>query len=451
MIFHKPLRIYLFLAAILTFCLPQNVFALGATIAQTGLWEGISSHQIIQAKIDGKSEQVCLPKIDFDDDIDERELKKRLHKEIEEQDAIFHLYHNGLGTPKKKGGMLYASDVYLKKLKMTYTGLLRKLGLKFKVSKTPAYEDKSHMRGVLYNKQHVAKIKEAEKAAKNKPPKSADKPKIDVTGMNVTTIYDVLPKGVIPPRIRRLQKEIDARIKRHKGRPYRAEIVKIDPVRWASGKFGNLAENGTITGSYLEGQNPDLKITIPKEKNWLTAEMISELKGQPCEFVLQLDTKGHEVRENNCHFLRDIYFKNLRLSWEEWLQKHGKSYVDPNTRADFAKTTIDMEVKLESGEFRGLRASVICAAKFEEGRKLVKSKELIRIFPPNPRPRKFVAFAKRFNQLYNGKPADFSILICPDGAPYTELGQKRARRIYFPEKKATMKMLQNQLLTGQVK
>lgn len=446
----RPYHALSLLGAML-FCFIIPAFSLGPTIPQTGIFETISSHQIIQAKIDDKNEQVCLPKIEFQDEVDDRELKKKLKEGLDSQEAIFHLYHDGLGRPKKQGGMLYASDVYLKSIKMTYTGFLRKLGLKFKMSKTPPYEDKNYMRGVLYNRHIVTETEKAKKEAEKKPAKSKDSDKKEVSAMRVTTIWDVLPKGVIPPSIRRQQREIEERIKALKSRPYKAEIVKIDPVRWASGKMGTLTSDGTITGSYLEGQKPSLFITPPNEPGWLSPEMAAELKGQPCEFVFQLNRQGHEILTNKRYFLRDIYFKNLKMDWREWLEKHGKSFEDPANRNDFATSTIDLEVKLVSGKFLGMKAVVLCGGSFSADEELVKESEILRIFPPRPKPRKFVSFARRFNQLFKGKAADFSILVCPDGAPYTELGQKRARRVYFPEKKSTMQMLQYQLLSGKIK
>ena len=50
--------------------------------------------------------------------------------------------------------------------------------------------------------------------------------------------------------------------------------------------------------------------------------------------------------------------------------------------------------------------------------------------------------------MFKGSEADVSILVCPDGQPYTEIGQRRARRIYFPEYKATLDMAQNRVMTG---
>ena len=446
-VYHRSI----FLLLVIFFFAPSLGLALGPTIPQSGYFENISSHQVVQAKIDNKLEQVCLPKIEFEDEIDDRELKKRIKNGLESQEAVFQLYHDGLGRPKRQGNMLFASDFFLKKIKMTYTGFLRKLGLRFKISKTPPFEDKAHLRGVAYNQHIVAEQTKAEKAAKEKSEKVDEKEKKDISTMQIKTIWDVLPKGVIPPSIRRQQKEIEKRIRAMKGRPYRAEIVKMDPVRWATGKMGELASDGSISNSYLEGQQPGLQITPPQEKDWLTPAMIKELQGQPCEFVFQLNRQGHEVLEGNRYFLRDIYFREMKLSWEEWLKKHNRTYIDPSQRHEFASSTINLEVKLISGKFSGMKAVVLCGAEFADTQNLVNPKELIRIFPPNPMPKKFVAFARRFNQLFSEKPADFSILLCPDGKPYTELGQKRARRIYFPESKNTMQMLQQHLITGKIK
>lgn len=439
------------LATILMFFILSAVMAFGPTIPQTGIFDAVSTHQIIQAKIDDKIEQVCLPKFEFESEINPTELKKRLKNELESQEAIFHLYHDGLGRPKKQGGMMFASDVYLKKVKMTYTGFLRKIGLKFKVSKTPPHEDKGHVRDVSYGKDLIDTRIAEEKAEKAKPPKAAESGGQKVMSMRIKTIWDVLPKGVIPPSIRRQQKEIEERIKAMKDRPYQAEVVKMDPVRWATGKMGILAADGSITGSYLEGQQPDLFITPPSEKNWLTAAMTDELKDQPCEFIFQLDRSGREIKENGRYFLRDLYLRNLKLSWEEWLQKHGKTFIDPADRLNFADRNVDLTVKVVSGTFTGMRAAVVVGATFPDDNRLVKSAELVRVFPPEPKPKNFVAFAKRFNQLFSGKPADFSILLCPDGKPYTELGQIRARRIYFSESRENYDMLQQQLINGKIK
>jgi hypothetical protein len=167
--------------------------------------------------------------------------------------------------------------------------------------------------------------------------------------------------------------------------------------------------------------------------------------------VLQRNLNGLEVSENDRYLLRDIYFSELKLSWDEWLLKHGHAYTDPAPRASYATGTIALEVKLVSGKWQGLKAAVLCQIDFDSTGPLTGQSELFRIFPPQPRPKNFGGFAKKLNELVNGKEADVSLLVCPDGKPYHELGQKRARRVYFPEYKATLEMLQNDIISGKRK
>ena len=435
------------LAIILPFGIYTSAMSqLGPTIATNGVWQGISSHQVIQAKIDDQLERVCLPRLEFNDEIDQQMLKKTVQEGIPTQNAIFQLYHDGLGRPKKENGMYYASDVFLKDLKMSYTAYLRKAGYKFKVSKTPAYDDKELLRGVLYSDHITTRMAEQDKEDKNKDKKPANAG--NISPMRVTTIYDVLPKGVIPPRIRKQQEEIARRIAELKNRPYETEIVQIDPLRWASGRMGLIREDGVISGANVEGQKPELVILPPEQPGWLTPKMIGELNGQPCEFVLHRYTNGLEVMQDSRYLVRDIYFSNWKLSWEEWLAKHGGDYNEPDLLPDFASGTIALEVKLVSGTFNSLRAPVLCDVDFATPNKLVGKNEFFRVFPPDPRPDNFIQFANSFNDMFKGSEADVSILVCPDGQPYTEIGQRRARRIYFPEYKATLDMAQNRVMTG---
>ena len=446
MLSNKLLKYSLFLFLI---CLNYTAIGFGPTITENGVFKSLSSHQIVMAEIDDKLVKVCMPEFIFDEKVNAHKLKKEIENHLKTQKAVFHLYHDGLGSPVKKGGMLYASDFYLKDLKMTYTGFLHKLGMEFKISKTPPHKDKNYMRNILYGN-HVAQKRKEQQETKDE--KEEDKKeKNPVSNMRVTTIWDVLPEGVIPPRIRKQQKLIDAKIKALKNRPYKKEVVVIDPLRWASGLMGTINEDGTITDSNVEGQRPDLFITPPSNQNWLSPQMLEEIKGQPCEFVLQLTKTGHEVKVNNKYYVRDIYFRKLKLSWQEWLEKHGIEFTQPRPKPNYATNTIKLNVELVSGTFKGFKAVVLCGAEFTKKSPLVKEKETLRIFPPDPMPKRFVAFARKFNQLFSGKSADFSLLVCSDGKPYTELGQKRARRIYFPEKKATMKMLEYQLMTGRIK
>ncbi len=427
--------------------------AFGPTIIQSGRWVALGSYNVVQAQIDGKNEQVCLPNLIFKDEIDRDLLKEQLKKGIPSQDAVFHLYHDGLGKPKKQGGMYYASDIFLKDMKVTYTGYLSKLGYRFSINKTPAFEDKEFMSNVLYSRHIVTAMQEQQKAQaeKGRSGSGNSEKKNPVSSMRVTTIYDVLPAGVIPPRIRAQQEEIARRVNALKGRPYETEIVQIDPLRWAAGRMGLLREDGLISGANVEGQKPELQIRIPTTKNWLNTDMIKELSGLSCEFVLQRDRNGLEVVEGNRYLLRDIYFNDLKLSWEEWLKKHGHSCPAFANRPEFASGTIALEVKLISGKWQELKAPVLCQIGFSRTTPLNGLTEIFRIFPPDPRPNNFSAFADNFNRIFTGRDADISMLVCPDGTPYHELGQKRARRIYFPSEKNTLDMVQNAVMTGKIK
>lgn len=417
---------------------------MGATVSENGIFMGISTYQIIQVKIKDNLERVCLPKIEFEDDVDKQEVMRNL-KDIPVQDAIFRLYHDGLGRPKKQNGMYYASDVYLKGMKQSYTAYLKKT-YRATISKKPGYEEKDIVLDQHGNKTEKSRLRKIKEKKVNSPRK-----RLQPSNMRVTTIYDVLPENVIHPRLRKIEKEIARKVSELKNRPYKAEIIQIDPLRWAAGRMGLLREDGLISGANVEGQKPELFISSPDKDNWLTSEMISELSGQPCEFVIHRYKNGLEVFENNRYYLRDIYFSKLKISWVEWLKKHNIEYLEPELQAGFADKAILLDVKLVSGHFERLGALVLCSITFSKENSLVKTKELFRVFPPSLRPKNFASFAKILNRVLNNKQADVSMLMCKDAKPYRELGQIRARRIYFPELKATLSMIQNQILTGKLK
>ena len=115
------------------------------TIQKRGRWVSLSSSLVVDAIIDEKSEKVCLPKLVWKEEVDKEQLEKTIREGLVSQEAVFNLYHDGLGRPKKENGYYYASDVLLKDLDMTYTGYLRKNGFKFYVSSTPSYDDPEFM------------------------------------------------------------------------------------------------------------------------------------------------------------------------------------------------------------------------------------------------------------------------------------------------------------------
>lgn len=434
---------YLFVIFLLVIIVQQPAnAAFGPTVPQNGIWQTVSSFQMVMAKIDGKIVKVCLPRLIFRDKVDQHIIKKQLKKGIKQQKAIFHLYHNGLGIPKRKFGMLFASDVYLKDIKMTYTGYLRKIGYKFEVSKTKPFEDRDYLRDVMYSKVLTAKYekKKKEKAKIKKTPKV----KQPVSHMKVTTIWDVLPKGVIPPSIRREQREIERRIRIVKLHTYLSRNVEVNPIRWAIGKMGILKNDGTISGAFVEGHKPMMKLPPPKEAEWLTPELINQLNGQPCEFVFQRDLNGLEVIENGKYILRDLYLKDLKITWEEWLQKNQLTYNELPFRDGYATQTVTLKVRRVSGKWNKLIAPAICSVKIYSKKKKDYMTIAFRIKPPKNRPSNFKEFAREFNKKMEGQELTVFMLVCENGKMYKELGQLRAKEILFKKgNKALSKLMEN--------
>ena len=445
----KSVRAALASALTILVCSISAYAQMGPTITQTGVFEAVSPSHVVSATINGNIEQVCLPRIDFQTDIDPNVLRRQLQEGIARQEAVFHLYHDGLARPKRQGGMLYASDVYLRDQKITYTGFLRKLGYKIKISRTPPFEDTDHMRSVLYGTQLAAEAEEKQKEKERAEAAAASAPATDEdekpSGRRIKTLYDVLPEGVIPPSIRSQMREVEKRINELKARPYEEETVILDPVRWTTGKMGMMREDGTISGAFVEGQKPEMFIAVPSDAGWLTAEMMGQINGQICEFIFQRDTNGLEVKENGRYYVRDLYFRDLRLTWKEWLEKHGKRLAEPASKPNYATNVITLRLNAVKGTWEGFRAPVLCMININS------KSELIRILPPQQRPSNFANFARQFDQKFKGKPVNVSLLVCPNGQPYTELGQRRARRIYFTDEQDTLSGLQQKVITGRIR
>lgn len=444
----KPVRAIMVSILIILFFSELAYGQMGPTITQTGIFESVSPSHVVSATINDNIEQVCLPRIEFQADVDTNLLRRQLQEGIARQEAVFHLYHDGLARPKRQGGMLYASDVYLRDQKITYTGFLRQLGYKIKISKKPPHEDTDHIRSILYGTHLAAEAEEKQKEEEKAAAASAavvEEGEEEPSGQRVGTIYDVLPEGVIPPSIRRQMREVDKRIKELKARPYKEETVLLDPVRWTTGKMGMIRQDGTIVGAFVEGQKPEMFISVPSEANWLSAEMISQINGQVCEFVFQRDINGLEVQENGRYYIRDLYFRDLRLTWKEWLKKHGRLLADPESKPNYATTSISLRTKAIKGSWEGFRAPVLCVVK------LNNRAELIRIMPPQQRPASFAGFARQFDQRFKGKPINVSLLVCPNGQSYTELGQRKAKRIYFTDERETLNGLQYKVITGRLR
>ena len=59
----------------------------------------------------------------------------------------------------------------------------------------------------------------------------------------------------------------------------------------------------------------------------------------------------------------------------------------------------------------------------------------MRVFPPKPKPerKQTILFVKEYTKAYQGKKVNVHLMVCPDGKSYTELGQKRIKRMMFTE------------------
>lgn len=417
--------------------------AMGPTITQKGKWIALNSFQIVQAEIDGKSVRVCLPSLTFNSDVDKEKLFGELAENIEGQDAVFNLYHDGLGRPKKVGGMFYASDVFLKKLDRTYTGYLNELGYKCKASKKPAYEEDNfdEIAGVSYSKKPKKEEKGEVKKKKKKKKKMVEEWLEKQPKRHIETIYDVLPPGVVHPSTRKFAAEVNAKIEAMRGRPFKMEgDVEVDPVRWAKGTFGILQENGIINGAVIEGKKPVLKIRVPAEKGWLKPEMVNELNGAKCEFMIQRLKNGREAFEDGAFIIRDIYLYQAKLSWEELMEKWKVKCPEFSKEEKYAEQPIVINSDYVSGTWVKTISPVLCMVKFE-GKVGYGEKELIRVMPPENKPQDFKNFIKEFDAKYAGKPVGVTVLTFQDNKPYVELGQKRAIKIYFPDEQKDLTTL----------
>ncbi len=431
------------------------------TTMQNGVWVSNLSCELIQGEINEKSELICLPKIEFIGNVEKEELKKRLAAGIPRQDAVFHLYHDGLGKPTRMGKMLFASDIYLKEAKMTYVGILRSWGYKFKISKVPAFSDPDYIRDVQSGA-FISGSSSAGAAGTNgssgsggsgtgegKTTGKAPQGGQQGAGGSVSTSYDSLPAGVLHPSIRKMKKELDAKIKEIKGRPFQAEVIRVDPVRWATGRMGFLESTGIIRNSFIEGKTLDAVITPPAKSGWFTPELAAELASQPTEFILQRDLNGREIRKDNALVLADVYLVDLGLTWNDWLESKGLTPASATALPPhFASGPVTLGKKVVQGVFKEMKAPVLALVGFEGGTDGLPNEELIRVPPPETAVGNVRSFLDKINPGLAGKKVSVSFLACPDGSWYEELGQKRAARVYFPDTSKTLGMVFREVLSN---
>lgn len=413
---------------------------------QDGTWVMNTTTNVVQAEIAGKGETVCLPRVEFLQEVDPTELQKALKEGVKRQGAVFHLYHDGLGRPKRLGNLLFSQDVYLKDLKMTYVGYLRSLGYRLKVSKKAAFEDPDYLRNVQGGAYLAEKHQQPASAGgppSGEPAQPAGPRPMPASagGVSVKTAWDVMPAGVLPPAARKMKKEIEAKIREIKTRPYQKEVILVDPVRWASGRMGTIAADGSIAGATVEGQKPALRITPPATPGWLTPARVQALAGQPCEFILFRSAAGRDLIAKGVYPLADIYFIDLGLTWEDWLTSEGLTPASGVVEAGAATGPARLAVKVAEGTWKGLKAPVLAEVAFSAAPAGVLPIEILRTTPAECPLGDAKAFLARFNAATTGQPVSVSLLVCPDGKPYLELGQKRAQRVLFPKTNKTLAIL----------
>jgi hypothetical protein len=431
---HSPRLLRIIVLCILFF-VPLMVCGARKTMMRNGTWISCTTPFMAQADIDGALMTVCLPRLEFSESPDPQELQKRMKDAIKKQGAVFHLFHDGLGSPLKRGGMVFASDVFLKDLKMTYSETLRSWGYKFSAAKKPAFEDPSYLMAVQSGAASAGSSKDP-KTTKVKP---LTGPGWDPNSGKVMLPSDLVPAGYLPPETRKLKKELDRKIREIKARPYKPEIPRVDMVRWATGKFGTLQADGRVIQAMVEGQMVECLLTPPTEKTWLTPELVKEIASQPCEFILQRDTQGREARKNGAYVLADLYFTDLAQTWEEWLTAHSLTYAPLAADPGFATGPLELAIKGVDAEWVGLQAPVIGKAKVSTAAGGVP--ELFRLPALDQPVPQFKKISEGLAPKTAGKPCHLALIVCADGNPYLELGQKRVARVLFPHLKTTLKIL----------
>lgn len=417
----------------------------GKTVSKSGTWLAISSPGLVQAEFDGKVETVCLPKLEFLENVNGEELLKQMRSGLKKQPAVFHLFKDSLGFPIKKGFMLFASDVYLKDLKVSYSSAMRSWGYKFKISPSPAFEDPAYMLQVQSGSGGSGSSSFSKANLEKSPSVTTSSPVALMRGISVQAFrksaFHVLPPGVLPPPVRKEKKVVAKKVAEVKGRPFKSEKFVVDVVRWASGKMGEIDDRGRITKAFSEGKKMDFILPLPSEKNWLTDDRKRMLASQPCEFVIHRDIHGREAKKDGKYLLADLYLSDLAMSWEEWLEQEKLSLASVTLGVDIATKPITLEVVEIDALWRGLRAPALARATIPKSDMGSGKEEVFRLRQPETRLKKFRTFAAGLNKTYIDSNIKLFLVVCDDGKPYMEFGQKRIFRVFFRKTKKTFQEL----------
>lgn len=412
-----------------------------------GTWLMNMTTTLVQGEINGKSEVVCLPRIEFTSEFDREEFKQRLKEGIRKQDVVFHIYHDELNRPIRSGNVLFASDIYLKTLKMSYFATLRSWGYKFKVSRQPPFEDRAYVQEVQSQGllEMSAALKDGQGNAQKTPGSAKTGPGASGSGGGMMSIAHLLPEGYLPPEVRKMKKELDRKLREIKTRPFKAEVISVDPVRWAGGRMGKLQPDGTATGCIIEGRSAAIRLPAPPSNAQLKPEACAALASQPCEFILQRDTNGREIFRDGSYVLADLYLTDLGLTWNDWLESQGVTPPPAVSDPAYATAPVPLKIQVANGVWMGLKAPALGAVTFDAPVPAgLSATEIIRIPPAEQPIGDFKSFSAKLSLDAPMQDAvNVTLLLFPDGSLYEEMGQKRAQRIYFPKKKATLLMLMN--------
>lgn len=430
-------------------CNSQSAAAIEYRISMVnGTWLMNMTTALIQGEINGKSEIICLPRIEFTSEFDRDEFKQRLKEGIKKQDVVFHIYHDELNRPIKSGNVLFASDIFLKTLKMSYFATLRAWGYRFKVSRQPPFENRSYVQEV--QSQGFLEMSTALSGVQKPPDGTSAVGKAPAQaagsgGGGSMSIAHLLPTGYLPLEVRKMKKELDRKIREIKTRPFKAEAISVDPVRWAGGRMGVLRPDGTATGCIIEGRKAMIRLPAPQAAARLQPELFATLASQPCEFILQRDTNGREVFRDGAYILADLYLTDVGLTWNDWLQSQGASATPAVSDPAFATGPIPLKIQVVNARWQGLKAPALGSVAFDApvppG---LSATEIIRVPPAEQPVKDFTSYTARLSLDAPPQEAvNITLLLFPDGSFYEEMGQKRAQRIYFPKKKATLIMLMN--------
>lgn len=411
----------------------------------SGMWRGLQGLELVAADIDGKSVTVVLPKLDFTAPIDRRSMREQLRGAIKQQKAVFHLYANDLRQPLKKNGMLFATDVYLQDLKMTFVGLLRQMGCSFTVSKSSAFDDDVYLRKIqngVEDGENGTGAATGSGSGSGSGSASAGTASATMAaaaaaamgGGAVATSFDSVPARVVPPSVRRMKAEIEARVAALKNKPYKSSPLKIDGLRWASGRMGNLQADGAIKGGEIEGVQTEFLAPVPGTKTWWSEKTGQELTGQPCEYIILRTRDGAELKKGGRLALNDIYFTDLGTTWAEWLEQQGvKEKPVPITDPEMATGPIVLKVKVVRAVWLGVNGNNSIKVRFHAPDLGLTGEEIVRAPLSKLESQWTAEIGKKLDARLKGLEVDITLLMSPRETWYTEMGCKKTNQLYFPK------------------